>query len=172
MSCNDKGKHGKNGNQMSGEEEKRVLKEEIDDEIIEADVAINRNQTKRFLDYEKADQIGLKEIYQHEEPYSIVFLDGNNFVKFQAANFKNAQIEANINLFIDAVNSPLEIRKALINGFHISFAEYEYNNRKWVHSVIDIDETDQKIMMQISSEEIIGSEKLIEKYIIVKKRRE
>lgn len=90
FSCNLK----KDGTVLSKPEVDQILDEEVDDIDLIADVNNSRDATKNLLNLDLVKQMGLKEIYLHEEPLSLHFTDpSENLVSFEAMNLKRSEID-------------------------------------------------------------------------------
>jgi len=166
LSCNNKSNN--LGSVISKSEEEIILNEEIDDIYIEREVSTARLNTRNFLNLEKAKQIGLKETYLHEEPLSIIFTLGDDLVQFDAIKVDDSDIESTINSFMSVSNSNLKIEQVSIDGFDINYAEHKYNNRQFIQALINIDDTNQRVSLGVSTIKQVNAENLLKKYLIIK----
>lgn len=148
ISCN----QNRSGATMSKQEESNILSEEIDDDILEHQVSSARNQTKNLLQLELATSLGLKEIYLHEEPLAINFIDQNeNLVLFETISIKDSEIEKYIES--QYYSSNIKINELRVDDKIITYSIEERENSTIVHSIVRSNDAEMKVKMNIISTE-------------------
>ncbi len=123
------------GSVMSDREVNWKLSEEIDDIYIEDEVLSSRNETKKHLDIELIIQMGLKELYLHEEALAINLMDKNkNLITLE--NFKmNESFDENSYFSCQGHNITKALEIEMGNKL-IKYCSHQNNDLIIVNSII------------------------------------
>lgn len=144
LSCNQK----KDGTVLSKPEIDIILDEEVDDERLIADVNNSRNATKALLNLDLVKQMGLDEIYLHEEPLAINFQDqSKNLVTFEALNIEKTGID---NYLLSLENeTPNNLKEFILDGSTIKYLEKTSGQNKNISAIIHCNYSGRTLKMTL-----------------------
>lgn len=144
FSCNLK----KDGTALSKPEVDQILDEEVDDSDLIADVNNSRDATKNLLNLDLVKQMGLKEIYLHEEPLSLHFTDpSENLVSFEAMNLKRSEIDNYLStLESDTIDN---IKEMVFEDKLIKYLVKSTGTSKSITAFINCSNSDRTIKMML-----------------------
>jgi hypothetical protein len=152
FSCNLK----KDGSILSKPEVDQILDEEVDDSDLIADVNNSRDATKNLLNLNLVTQMGLKEIYLHEEPLSLNFTDpSENLVSFEAMNLKRSEID---NYLLSLENDTIDkIKEMVFEDKIIKYIVKSSGTSKNITSFINCSNADRtlKMILYCKSNEVV-----------------
>lgn len=151
----------KNEGMLSKAHEKEILSEEIEDEILEHEAINARDLAKSLLNLDAVNSLKLKEIYLHEEPLAIIFLDQNqNMILFEAIRWSEKEIESLFENEKRQNNSV--IRTENMEKIRVTYSFDTNLTRNKCIAIYNFGTGDVKLKMEIASESDI--EGLYKKY--------
>lgn len=149
----------------SEQNDKEILREELDDEGLESEVLEIRSNARKHLDYNKIIALGLKETYLPEEPLGICFLYGSpndeNIVEYS---------------FIDnhELDYTFELGNSEIKELNTNQKIYKYTTEKIlmgvkINAILKLNTTPEGyIKITVLTNEKLTPEEIIEKYDLTK----
>ncbi|HMT53462.1 MAG TPA: hypothetical protein PKD16_14345 [Saprospiraceae bacterium] len=137
-----------------------IMEEEIDDADLEQEVNSARKLAMDLLDIELAKQLGLHEVYLHEEPLAINFTHENgNLLSFEAVNIDNSNIEKYL---LSDLDSNYKIQDLNIGNRIIKYTIDNSGQKSIITSILSCNKTGKIIKMKLFFKGNAGN--LLEEY--------